>query len=248
MFSNTVDPTRESRMEAVVEVLVRGDRAPVRVIDLGCGPGPLTERVLRRFPSCTVLAVDTDPVLLSIGERALGRYRKRIKWILGDLTTPGWASGLGSGPYDAVVSSLALHWFYRTELRGIYRKSRTLLRPGGVLVNGDYLPAARPPGRREQPPRPSGVPQAESRVVARVDEFKQRWARWWADVLAEPGLQAAVRERALRLPGSLPPRRTTGPKTPASVAWHREALREAGFRAVSVPWRERDFRVVVGVR
>lgn len=38
---------------------------PGRFLDLACGPGALTARVLRRFPDAEVTGVDTDPLLLA---------------------------------------------------------------------------------------------------------------------------------------------------------------------------------------
>jgi adenylate cyclase, class 2 len=63
-------------------------------------------------------------------------------------------------------------------------------------------------------------------------------------LLAKP----LARERQIRMPGSIPPRRTTGPKIPASLEFHTRALRDAGFRKTAVAWRVREFRVLAGVR
>ncbi len=248
MFSETVDRTRKGRIEAILETMSVAVGAPARVVDLASGPGPVTARVLRRFPDCHVVAVDTDPVLLQVGQIALRRYRPRVEWVLADLRKEEWAANLERNSFDAVVSSLALHWFYRTEIRAIFRSARALLRSGGVLLNGDFLPTRRPgagPAGPSHVPRPSA---AGSRSAGNVTKFKRRWTDWWNVVVATPALAVALRERELRLPGPMPPRRTTGPKTPATLEWHEQVLRSVGFRRVVVSWRDRDFRVLAALR
>jgi len=248
MFSETLDPTRLGRMDAILDALRSRSRSLSRVLDLGSGPGPLTSRILRRFPKCRVVALDTDPVLLEVGKRALARFGRRVSWVLADLRKTGWPSGLPVQRYDAVVSSLSLHWLEEDEIRGIYREARKLLRSDGLLVEGDFLPSdrtKRPVGRQR-------LPTEELRVKERADAtlraFKERWGVWWRSLTELSTMRVALRRRKSRLPGTIPPRRTTGPKTPASFEFHEQALRGAGFRETAVVWQERDFRVLIGNR
>lgn len=248
LFLETVDPTRDERMEAIVAVLGDRLRGPFRVLELGTGPGPLTRRILGRFRSAKLVGLDSDPVLLRVGEQALKRYRRRATWVLADLRERTWSSTLPDLRFDAVASSLALHWLHKHEIRRLYRDLRGLLRPGGLLVNGDFLPSE--PRQREQGSqgdrrdgsRRSGV--RESRLRA----FRPKWAKWWRAIEREPTLRRAVQERQIRMPGPLPPRRSWGPKMPVSLECHRRGLRDAGFREASVSWRDGEFRVLVGVR
>ena len=64
-------PDRELRFQLLldyVEQLTGGP--PARVLDLACGPGSITRRVLNRFPAAEVVAVDTDPLLLDLARDA----------------------------------------------------------------------------------------------------------------------------------------------------------------------------------
>ena len=58
-------PEREERFAVIADVVevVAGGRP--RVLDLGCGPGSLSVRILDRLPAASVVAVDADPVLLA---------------------------------------------------------------------------------------------------------------------------------------------------------------------------------------
>src|SRR5208282_828085 len=141
MFFETVDPTRMRRMDEILKVLKNRFRGPIKVLELGSGPGTLTERVLRRFPKSRVVAVDSDPVLLRVGTEALNRFRRRTTWVLADLRERDWSSNLPEHRFDVAVSSLTLHWLEEGEVRILYRDLRAWLRPGGMIVNGDFMPS-----------------------------------------------------------------------------------------------------------
>ena len=66
-------PDREDRFTALIDAVeeATGRRDPL-VLDLGCGPGSLSVRLLDRMPAARVVAIDTDPVLLALGRSAYG--------------------------------------------------------------------------------------------------------------------------------------------------------------------------------
>ena len=57
-----------------------------------------------------------------------------------DLRTPGWSArlGLDRAP-DAAVSTTALHWLPEPDLRAMYAELASVLRPGGLLLDGDHF-------------------------------------------------------------------------------------------------------------
>jgi SAM-dependent methyltransferase len=248
MFSETIDPTRPVRMYAILRALNGPSRSHLRVLELGCGPGTLAARVLKRFRKARVVALDTDPVLIDVGRNALRPFGKRIKWVTADIRDGDWTTRLPLRRFDAVVSSLVLHWLEEDEIREVYERARTLLRPGGRLVNGDFLPAEGANRAAHKRKLTGNQRRSGQRGTEALPVFRRRWGKWWSAVGFEPLLRAAFQQRKIRLPGPLPPRRTSGPKSPASLEFHKQALRQAGFREVGVTWRERDFRVLVGVR
>src|ERR1700743_1111995 len=66
-------PDRGERFTALIDAVEAGTRRPdPLVLDLGCGPGSLATRLLARIPAATVIAVDADPVTLSLGRAAHG--------------------------------------------------------------------------------------------------------------------------------------------------------------------------------
>ena len=233
-------------MAAILGVLGSQIHVPIRVLDLGTGPGPLAGRILKRFKGSRVVGVDSDPVLLRVGERALSRYGSRITWVLADLRENDWSSGLPAESFNATVSSLALHWLEEREIRALYRDLRRLLRPKGFLVNGDFLPSHRTKrGIPGQGTGSDGDRRAE-KGDARVRAFKPKWERWWSELEREPSMHSAFRERQIRMPGPIPPRKSWGPKIPVSLETHERGLRDAGFRETAVIWQDQGFRVLVG--
>lgn len=248
MFSSSVDPTRPRRSEAVLGVLGDQLRKHSTVLELGCGPGPLVEQILSRFRHSNVVALDTDPVLLEVGRVALRRFGVRANWILADVRTKGWTSALPARQFDAVVSSLTMHWLESDEVRRLYQDVGGLLRAGGFMINADFLPRAGPPSR-------SGGRGTTKRTIRNIESrerpvraFKREWGRWWESAQANPSLRGVFEERRIRIPGKIPPRRTSGPETAVPLETHRRAMLAAGFRKVTLAWEEGAFRALVGWR
>ena len=108
-------------------------------LDLGCGPGSLSVRLLDRMPAARVVAIDTDPVLLALGRAAYGQ-RDGLRFVDVDLRSNGWTAALGlDRPADAAVSTTALHWLQPDALHLMYARLATVLRPGGLVLDGDHF-------------------------------------------------------------------------------------------------------------
>ncbi|WP_164155377.1 class I SAM-dependent methyltransferase [Sandarakinorhabdus rubra] len=90
-----------------------------RALDLGCGDGVLTEKLVAA--GCTVVGVDADPAMVAAA-RAKGLDAR-----LGDARELDFA-----GEFDAVFTNAALHWVGAPELvtTGVNRA----LKPGGRYV------------------------------------------------------------------------------------------------------------------
>ncbi|MTV27696.1 class I SAM-dependent methyltransferase [Nitriliruptoraceae bacterium ZYF776] len=213
---------------------------PLTVLDLACGPGAISVRLLDRFPDARSVAVDVDPVLLAIGQGAHGDLDGRLRWVRADLRDPDWPEALGddgaAGTFDAALSSTALHWLEPPVLAATYRRAAELLRHGGVLVNADHLPA--PAGPLHDAMRTIDGARQERALTGDVED----WAGWWDAVEREPALADALAERRALWPeGS---RHWTG----AGLAFHVAALTEAGFGDVEVVWQDLEERVLAAVR
>jgi trans-aconitate 2-methyltransferase len=96
-------------------------REPRRVVDLGCGPGNLTETLTQRWPSATLDALDSSPEMVKAA-RARG-----INAHMGDVTE--WTPEPDT---DVVVTNAVLQWVpNHTEL---LRRWTRELPPGAWLA------------------------------------------------------------------------------------------------------------------
>jgi SAM-dependent methyltransferase len=228
-------PDREERFGAMVDAVAAFAGPEPRVLDLGCGPGSLSARVLDRLPGASVVAIDADPVLLAIGRGALGA-RTGVRFVDADLRSD-WVTSLPSpGPYDAAVSTTALHWLGLEQLVRLYHALAAVLRPGGVFLDGDRLDfdhdqRAIAAGAREvRPDWPDAPAGAES------------YDAWWEAAVAEPGLAGDVAERERRW--------HTHPHEDEahSYEFHQSALFSAGFTEVGTLWQHLANRVLIAIR
>ena len=127
-----------------------------RVVELGCGPGGLTRRLLRRLgPHGVVVGVDASPGLLDQARAAVsGAGPGRFEPVAADLTTLGeWLDGA-----DVVVGRAVLHHVPMAEL--LVGRLRAAVRPGTRV--GFVEPDFRSPAARlaylEAPGRPEVAP------------------------------------------------------------------------------------------
>jgi len=232
------NPDRERRFAAMLDAV--GAAIPKRftALDLGSGPGSLSVRLLRRFPSARAIAVDHDPVTLRIGQGALGSFGGRLTWVDAKLGDRGWTDRLPRRRIDAAVSTTALHWLPEADLRSLYRDLGRILPRGGVFLNGDYLPWGR---------RSKGLSRLAEKVLrqrfhgAPPGEEWIAWSRWWKAAERIPALRPYFVERKRR--AAHHPRHGTLP-----LEVHEDALRRAGFRDVDVVWQDFENRTLFARR
>ncbi|MGH3413946.1 MAG: methyltransferase domain-containing protein [Marmoricola sp.] len=104
------DPERylafaDERGRPFAELLARVPaEAPSVVVDLGCGPGNLTELLAERWPEARVRGLDSSAAMV---ERARSRG-SRVRYDVADLRE--WCATVEPGSVDVLVSNAALQW------------------------------------------------------------------------------------------------------------------------------------------
>ncbi len=234
-------PDREDRFTALIDAVEAGvGRPDPLVLDLGCGPGSLSARLLDRIPRAQVVAVDADPLLLALGQAGYGD-RAGLRFADCDLRRPGWAAALRlDRPADAAVSTTALHWLTGPALAALYAELATVLRPGSLLLDGDHFS-----GDKAASPTLDRLAEA---LIEREDERRfpgghaETWQGWWESVAADPDLAplAARRERL-----ALDAEHHGSPS--GQLAVHVDALRAAGFAEVGTLWQHGNNRILCAV-
>ncbi|WP_449063828.1 class I SAM-dependent methyltransferase [Planomonospora algeriensis] len=206
---------------------VQVPRLPVVPLEQRPGAGLL--------PGATVVSVDADPLLLGLGRAAY----PRLRFVSADLRTPGWSDSLGlDRPADAAVSTTALHWISAADLPKMYGELATVLRPGGLLLNGDHLETDDATPALARLERALHEREAERRFAGRRPED---WRQWWDAVTADPAfaeLHAARTTAGADHHGSESP----------LLFQHVDALRDAGFTEVGCLWQRGHDRLLCAVR
>lgn len=118
------------------EVLTRDLSAalPGRVLDLGCGDGRLAAIVLTAYPDSSVVCVDMSPTMLAAAAKRFGDDA-RVALVCHNLDEPLPFDE----PFDAIVSSLAIHHVTDARKQQLYGEISRLLTTGGVFCNLDLV-------------------------------------------------------------------------------------------------------------
>ncbi len=217
VFASTADfdtgirqllPRYDEMLDAIAQCIPSNAQ---RILDLGCGTGGLSIRVLRRCPSAQVVAVDYSPRMIEFakGKLEAAGYGRQWTGIQGDFGD--WANhqlSIEDG-FDACVSSLAIHHLSDEMKLKLFTRIRESLNSGGVFWNADpVLP--------------------ESPVLSETyQSIREEWA-------AEQGT-SLVEIRAKT--GKSTPQGHSKPDQLATLDAHLQMLNTAGFEPVAVPWK-----------
>jgi tRNA (cmo5U34)-methyltransferase len=140
------------------------------VLDLGTGSGETARRVLAHHPGARLVGVDASAAMLAIA-------RERLDGADGALHVGRLEDALPPGPFDLVVTALAVHHLDSAAKRDLFGRVRDALAPGGRFVMADVVEPAQPPAH------PTPLDRSVDRPE-RVDDL----VRW----LRDSGLDAAV--------------------------------------------------------
>lgn len=193
------------------------------LLELGCGTGELTLRLLAHCPDATLVAMDYSPRMLAAAKtkvQAAG-YGDRVQWVEADFGD--WALAKVGGweaPYDAVVSSLAIHHLTHRMKQAVFQRIYQQLKPGGVFWNADPVL-----------PELSGL----------EGPFKQARENWCI-------AQGHTLEQARAGLGQTEPYGHSNQDQLATLSHHWEFLKAAGFATVDVLWKYYGLAVFGGCK
>lgn len=119
---------------AVLDLLPVVKNLPLRVLDLGAGTGLLAALIAASYPQAHITLIDLAPEMLRRAAERFEEIPERVTLCVADMVkTP-----LG-GPYDAIVSALALHHLDDGQKRGVFARVARSLAAGGVFVNAEQV-------------------------------------------------------------------------------------------------------------
>lgn len=133
------DDERRPRIRQMIAAAKLPRDAAPNVLDIGAGYGFVTEEVLHAFPEAHVTLQDYSELMLAHARKHLAKSAAQLSFVLADLTDPTWPKCVG-GPFDMIVSAIAIHNLRKTELiAACYGGVASLLKPGARFLDYDLF-------------------------------------------------------------------------------------------------------------
>jgi tRNA (cmo5U34)-methyltransferase len=219
VFANTADfdsgirqllPRYDEMLEVITRCLNSTSR---QILELGCGTGELSLKILKRCPDAQIIALDYSPRMLQFAQNKITAAGYQQQWTGIQADFGEWANnpeGLHIGSeFDACVSSLAIHHLQDEMKFKLFQRIATSLGQGGCFWNAD-------------PTLPESPALAEIYKAAR-----EEWANQQGTNLAEIRAQL----------GTSTTQGYSSQDQLATLDAHLQMLTKAGLKTVAVPWK-----------
>ncbi|MBE9168260.1 class I SAM-dependent methyltransferase [Pleurocapsales cyanobacterium LEGE 06147] len=193
-----------------------------RILELGCGTGELSLKLLERFSTAEILAVDYSPRMIEWAESKIKSAGYGDRWKSSELDFGDWANNrevdpVGKG-YDACVSSLAIHHLSNEMKEKLFKKIKNSLKPEGVFWNADPIALESP------------------QLTEIYQTVREDWTTKQGATLAQ------VRAKI----GTSNDYGYSSHDQLATMEEHLQMLQTAGFVSVAVPWKYYGLAVIGG--
>lgn len=103
-----------------------------RILDLGTGTGETARRLLERHVDAFLVGIDENEEMLAVARERLPSERVSLRRSRIEESLP-------EGPFDAVVSALAVHHLDDAGKAELFSRVSRVLAPGGLFVLGDVV-------------------------------------------------------------------------------------------------------------
>ncbi len=219
VFVNTADfdkgirvllPKYDEMLDVLASCIASTNR---RILELGCGTGELSLKVLQRYPSAEIVAVDYSPRMLDFARAKIESAGYAARWQGIEMDFGEWADNsslsLSGDRFSACISSLAIHHLDDEMKLKLFQRIRESLNPDGCFWNADPT-----------------LPESEA-MRNIYQAAREEWAAKQGKTLAE--IRANV--------GKSGSYGYSNPDRLATVSAHLEMLEKSGFEAVAIPWK-----------
>ncbi len=219
VFTNTADfdfgirqllPKYDEMLEAIALCIPTTAK---KIIDLGCGTGELSLKILQRCPEAMVMGMDYSPRMLDFAGIKIKAGGYSDRWSGIEMDFGDWANDEESDyigiKFDACVSSLAIHHLSDDMKLQVFKCVARVLRSGGAFWNADPV-----------------LPENEQ-IAEIYQTVRENWTRQQGTTLEQVRSQIGTsRDRGYSSQDRL-----------ATLSGHLSMLEEAGFKAIVVPWK-----------
>jgi tRNA (cmo5U34)-methyltransferase len=117
------------RLQAVVAEAA-GEIAADAILDLGTGTGETLRHVMRQHPAARAVGIDESDAMLRVARTVVPNADLRVARLQDELP---------DGPFDLVVSALAVHHLDAHEKAALFRRVAQRLTVGGRFVLADVI-------------------------------------------------------------------------------------------------------------
>jgi tRNA (cmo5U34)-methyltransferase len=218
-FADMTIPGRGETLSIVAKLATLHISDESRFLDVGCGWGDVTKKVLELCPHASVCMVDYSEEMLILAREILGDD-KRIQMINHDLNN-GLPDELRSDKFDAVFSCHALHHVEHENKVELYTQIKHVLNKGGLFINGDRF-------------------HGESPLISNW-EF-DNWIEWMVDeirnTMGKEKAFSAVKKAQIEWDEKL------GDK-PGTIWDTQRDLAQVGFQYVDCVWKRYNMAIIV---
>src|SRR5262245_48953725 len=171
----------------VMVSLIGSDRdVPLRILDLGCGPGVMASHLAEEFPRAQLVLFDLTVEMIDSCKSRLGT-NPRVSFRPGDFRIDDFGCG-----YDLILASLSLHHATLEDRPALAERLFRSLVPGGQLITAEVVVDESPQVRERQY-------ELWRRFMNSEGEDGEAWYKkhlgkdhpvqvpWWIRVLSEAG-------------------------------------------------------------
>lgn len=124
-------------LELIATVAAATNPAATALLDIGCGAGNYSLKLLRHLPGLDVTLVDLSRPML---DRAIERVRPATSGDVRAVQADVRELDLGEARFDVVVAAAVFHHLREDEeWTSVFRKCHAALRPGGSMWISDFV-------------------------------------------------------------------------------------------------------------
>ncbi|MBF2065195.1 MAG: methyltransferase domain-containing protein [Calothrix sp. C42_A2020_038] len=212
------------RYDEMLEVITRCVPSTSKnILELGCGTGELTLKILKRCPDAEIVVLDYSPRMIKFASEKVAKAGYQGRWSAKEADFGEWASHpeqFGIGSFDACISSLAIHHLTDEMKANLFIRIYESLSVGGCFWNAD-------------PTLPEAPVLGEVYKLAR-EEWVAQQGTTLADVRAKVGTSTTYGY--------------SSQDQLATLEAHVQMLKTAGFTTVAVPWKYYGLAVFGGFK
>ncbi len=131
-------PLADEQIDVLMRIVRHALPTVERFLDLGCGDGILGRTVQGEYPKAAGVFLDFSQYMIEAARQKADP--QRAVFVVQSFAADDWVQAVERhGPFDLVLSGLAIHHLEDERKASLYREIFDLLSPGGLFLNLDQV-------------------------------------------------------------------------------------------------------------